>query len=142
GQPQGAEASLSRRLRTPPLPATHAAVGNSWQNRRLCQSLDRTAVTSATSCRTNGWFGATGNSLVAALNASTTTSREHQQGHQPKDRQADRHLDGIQPLEAVITTRAVSPARPEARIAGMPRAIELPTLRAGTNRRLGAEMAG
>src|SRR5205085_5510046 len=33
-----AEATLSRRLRTPPLPATHAALGNSWQNRRLCQS--------------------------------------------------------------------------------------------------------
>src|SRR5206468_5187654 len=54
-----AEASLSRRLHTPPLPATHAAVGNSWQNRRLCQRVTRsTAVTSATSCRTGGWFGA------------------------------------------------------------------------------------
>src|SRR5262245_55740767 len=33
-----AMASWSRRLRTPPMPATHAAVGNPWQNRRLCQS--------------------------------------------------------------------------------------------------------
>jgi hypothetical protein len=32
-----AEASLSRRLRTPPLPAAHAAVGNPWQNRGRCQ---------------------------------------------------------------------------------------------------------
>ena len=48
-----AEATLSRRLRTPPLPATHAAVGYSWQNRRLCQQEScSTAVTSATSCRT------------------------------------------------------------------------------------------
>jgi hypothetical protein len=35
----GAEATLSRRLRTPPLPAAHAAVGNHWQNRGLCQSM-------------------------------------------------------------------------------------------------------
>src|SRR5262249_59001730 len=54
---RGAEASLSRRLHTSPLPATHAAVGYSWQNWRLSQSRDRTAVTSATSCRTSGWFG-------------------------------------------------------------------------------------
>ena len=33
-----AEASLSRGLHTPPLPATHAAVGNPWQNRGLCRS--------------------------------------------------------------------------------------------------------
>src|SRR5580704_2332172 len=31
------EDTLSRELRTPPLPATHVAVANSWQNRRLCQ---------------------------------------------------------------------------------------------------------
>jgi hypothetical protein len=54
-QPE-AEATLFRRLRTAPLPATHAAVGNPWQNRGLCRSDDRTAVTSATSCRTSGWF--------------------------------------------------------------------------------------
>src|SRR5262249_34963189 len=35
--PTGTEAPLSRKLRTSPLPATHFAVGNSWQNRRLCQ---------------------------------------------------------------------------------------------------------
>ena len=53
-----AEAPLSRRLRTPPLPATHAAVGNSWQNRGLCQGMTRsTAVTSVTSCRTSAGFG-------------------------------------------------------------------------------------
>src|SRR5260370_35403246 len=82
-------------------------------------------------------FGAT-----EMLTASATASREHQQRYHPKDRQADCHLDGIQALEVFITARAVSPARPEARVAGMPRAVELATLRASTNRRWGAEIEG
>src|SRR5690242_16011233 len=32
------EATLSRRRRTPPLPATHAAVGDGWQHNRLHHS--------------------------------------------------------------------------------------------------------
>src|SRR5262249_37222664 len=51
------EDPLSRRLRTPPLPATHAAVGNPWPNRGLSQSADRCAVRSATSGRTSAWIG-------------------------------------------------------------------------------------
>jgi len=35
GLPVGEEVSLSRGLRTPPLPATHATVGDSGRNRRL-----------------------------------------------------------------------------------------------------------
>jgi hypothetical protein len=56
----GGKAPLSRRVRTPPLPATHAAVGNSWQNNRLRPSSKRRSVaaTNETSCRTSGWFGA------------------------------------------------------------------------------------
>ena len=38
------EATLSRGLRTPPLPATHAPVGYCWQNSRCCQSAPRTAA--------------------------------------------------------------------------------------------------
>jgi hypothetical protein len=41
----------------PALSATHAAVGNAWQNRGLSQSADRSAVRSATSCRTSRSFG-------------------------------------------------------------------------------------
>jgi serine/threonine-protein kinase len=54
-----AEASLSRKLRTSPLPATHAALGNSWQNRGLGSGTIKTcspAVASAASCRTSAWF--------------------------------------------------------------------------------------
>ena len=35
------EATLSRELRTPPLPATHVPVGYCWQNSRCCRSSPR-----------------------------------------------------------------------------------------------------
>ena len=37
------EATLSRELRTPPLPATHVPVGYCWQNSRCCRSLQAAA---------------------------------------------------------------------------------------------------
>jgi hypothetical protein len=42
--PKRNEGSLSRRLRTSPLPATHAAVGDEWQNIRLQQSSKKEKV--------------------------------------------------------------------------------------------------
>jgi hypothetical protein len=47
------EDTLSRGLRTPPLPATRASVGYCWQNSRCCRPLrGRSTATSTTSCRT------------------------------------------------------------------------------------------
>jgi hypothetical protein len=44
---------LSRRLRTPSLPTTHASVGHWWQNTRLCPLFVKViTATHATSCRT------------------------------------------------------------------------------------------
>src|SRR5262249_12927142 len=52
-----AEATLSRKPRTPPLPATHVAVGSPWLDRGPCPSIGRPAVTPVASCRTVDWFG-------------------------------------------------------------------------------------
>src|SRR5262249_31382197 len=54
---------------TPPLPATHAAVANPWQSRGAVPVGDRTAVTSATSCRTSAGF-------VGALATMARTARD------------------------------------------------------------------
>src|SRR3954470_19714859 len=38
------EGTLSRGLRTPPLPGTHASVGDCWQNSKCCHLLIRRAT--------------------------------------------------------------------------------------------------
>jgi hypothetical protein len=46
------EDTLSRELRTPPLPETHVPVGYCWQNSRCGRSEECRTATSTTSCRT------------------------------------------------------------------------------------------
>ncbi len=65
------EDTLSRGLRTPPLPATHASVGDCWQNSR-CRHLlleeqhtSRDTLVSHSSCQTGLWDDA-GSCLLAS----------------------------------------------------------------------------